>query len=1200
MNTNALKRFAPEARIKLIDQIGAKLEKVLTTDSVELREKATAIKQLQEAINLSSKQQLIDAVAYTWFNRMIALRFMDVNGYEPIGVKVISPNENATLPQLLQEAKAGNIPDELPVNKQRVYDLLSGKLPATNAQNEAYRELLVAACNNLHKIFPFLFEKIDDYSELLLPDDLLSEFSIIEDIKNGMPTEDCKEVEILGWLYQFYISEKKDEVFTAKGKVEKEDIPAVTQLFTPRWIVEYMVQNTVGKLWLQNIPNSKLQNYMPYYIASPSDTEDDFLKINSVEEITLLDQACGSGHILVYGFELLSKIYEEEGYDQSEIPKLIIEKNLIGFEIDERAAQLASLALMLKARSYQRRAFRKNITPNIICYKDLALTTDEIKDTFSQVKIELNEELLHDLKNMQQATNLGSLIQTLSSNDDLQKTLIGLQQKENINSDLFLQKNVMMLIEAIKQLIALAQKYHSVVANPPYMGSKNMNKGLSDFVKTNYPDSKADLMACFMEAGLAALKPKGILGMINQHSWMFLSSYEKLREKLIENITFDTLLHLGARTFPEIGGEVVQNASFTFINKTAKNKGSYIRLVDENTSELKNTKTLEAIQNPNCTWFYTANQNNFQKIPGSPIGYWLSEKILKIFEKGKQLDKITKIRQGLASGNNSYFIRYWTEIDHDKFNKSSLSIQDAIQSNSKWFPYNKGGEYRKWSGNKEFVIIFDKMGVDMLSKSGNNLPSKALYFKAALTWTAISGNLSVRVQEKGTIFSNAGMVCIADNEDFYHLLAFFNSKVSKNILQALSPTLNFNAGDIKRLPYIKILLKKIKNKTTDVVKICDSEWNTRETSWDFEENELIRIKGNDLEDAYDAYCNYWQLKFNKLHSNEEELNRQFIEIYGLEEELSPDVPLTEITLLKEEVNEKKLKKVSELYQSGWQLQNSKWILEEANPKPKLPFDTKEIMQQFVSYAVGCMFGRYSLDKKGLILANQGETLQDYLQKIELSKDEVSFLPDDDNVIPILDNEWFEDDIVGRFYKFLKVGFGDSNFEKNLAFVEDGLGKDIRTYFLKDFYEDHIKRYKKRPIYWMFSSPKGEFNAMIYMHRYTQDSLNQILNGYLKSYKDKLTTEIDRQAHIKNVGTAREQTIATKEEDRIRKVLLELQEYEREMYKIATERIEIDLDDGVLVNYNKFGSFIKEVKGLNNKAAKAKVKKFDWIDVSEIR
>jgi len=1182
MNTNALKKFAQEARRKLLDQVSSKLEYVLNTDTTELREKSNQVQKLREAIKSTSKEQVIDKVTYTWFNRFMALRFMDANNYQPIGIGVLTPKDGFTLPELLDEAKQGHIPKELLVKNQHIYDLLDGKIPSANAQNEAYKELLIGACNHLNKVFPFLFERINDYTELLLPDDLTSELSIVQDICDGMRIEDCEEVEVIGWLYQFYISEKKDEVFASKSAVKKEDIPAATQLFTPRWIVEYMVQNTVGKLWLQNKPKSKLREHMPYFIESPSVASEDYLKLNSIEELTLLDQACGSGHILVYGFELLYKIYEEEGYNPNEIPELIIKNNLFGFEIDERASQLAGMALMMKARSYNRRFFRKEVEPTILCFKDLVLSNDEFKDTFQQISFKLSDELVYDLTNMQRATNYGSLIAPHTSTQELEKVLAVIITKEN-TSDAFLKYQLEQLKIAVQQLILLSHKYHCIVDNPPYMGGGNMNKILGDYVKTNYPDSKADLMACFMEAGIKMLQPKGFLGMINQHSWMFLSSYEKLRKKLIKSVFFDTNLHLGPRTFPEIGGEVVQNASFTFWYAIKDEKGSYIRLVDDITSELKRTKAIEAIYNSDCGWFYTFNQKDFKKIPGSPIGYWASKRFVENFSKNNSLSEISETRKGLATGNNARFVREWFEVTLRNIGFNCGSRVIAKESNCTWFPMNDGGSSRRWYGNNGSIVNWKNDGnllCNLKTEDGKRIRATNLnldyIFRPLISWSQISsGGFTARISNEGFLFSNAGTALFVDEsneEQLITILGLLNSKIASKSLEIISPTLNFNPGEIAKIPFVKnndacgTVKRNIENNMF--------EWNSRENSWDFNLNELIRIKGLDLEETYDLYQQYWKNKFYQLHKNEEELNRKFIEIYGLQDELTSEVPLEEITILKEETK----------------IVNN-----------QLVFQADEVFQQFMSYAVGCMFGRYSLDREGLILANQGENLQDYLEKVALTEDKLSFTPDDDNIIPILDDEWFEDDIVGRFYEFLKASFGTANFDKNLAFVEECLGKDVRKYFIKDFYADHIKRYKKRPIYWMFSSPKGSFNVLIYLHRYTPDTLNKILNGYLIEYRGKLSTRMEFLDHLIVSGSSSEQTKAQKEKDKLRLIVLELQEYERDSIRpLATERISIDLDEGVLVNYNKFGNAIKEVKGLNDKVTKKKVKGFDWIDKSQIR
>jgi len=1189
MNTNQIKRFAQAARKKLIEQVGARLEFVLHTDSAVLREKTEALRQLQVAINTYGKVQVIEKIAYTWFNRLIALRFMDVNNYQPIGTRVVTPKEGYTLPEILEEAKHGHITDELPVKRVNILELLDGIKPSNNPQNEAYKELLTGACNHLNKIFPFLFERINDYTELLMPDDLISQYSIIQDVRDGMQPDDCKEVEIIGWLYQFYISERKDEVFASKTSVKKEDIPAATQLFTPRWIVEYMVQNTVGKLWLQNRPNSKIRDFMPYYIDSPSSKATDYLKLNSIEELMLLDQACGSGHILVYGFELLYKIYEEEGYNPSDIPQLIIEKNLYGFEIDERAAQLAGFALMMKARSYHRRFFKKEVEPKILCYSDLTLAKGEVKSLFHELTIDLPDSLNYDFELLRQATNLGSLIQPKTPLGVLKHILDIIEEKQR-TADIFSQPKIEILRDGLLQLIPLCAKYHCVVDNPPYMGSGNMNKELSEFVKTNYPDSKADLMACFMEAGLAALYYNGLLGMINQHSWMFLSSYEKLRNKLISKVQIDTLLHLGPHTFPEIGGEVVQNASFTLCNSLLSSKGSYIRLLDFENSELKRSKTLESIQNPKCEWFYTADQKDFEKIPGSPISYWLSKFVRSKFEYGKINDSaILKI--GLSTGDNNRFIRLWHEIQ-------AIDLNCDVFNGKKWFALISGGEKRKWYGNHFKAIQWIDSGEKIKSHPKSVIRNESYYFKSNLDWSRISTDFfGVRFNEPNYIFdTNSGCVFSSEN-DLVQFAAYLNSKVSNYYNTVLSPTISFQVGDVSKLPFVKLNnCECIIAIAKESINICKKEYDKHEYSWNFQISPLFdallgdigiastqfsrsRIlskiqEGQTIKDAYNSYVEIWSKMFLQLHNNEEELNRQFIEIYGLQDELTPDVPLEEITILKEESS----------------------IVD-----GELVFHPEVVMAQFISYAVGCMFGRYSLDKEGLILANQGETLRDYLEKTGMSKSNLTFVPDEDNIIPVLDDEWFEDDITGRFNEFLKANFGMENFDKNLLFVEESLGMDIRKYFTRYFYSDHIQRYKKRPIYWMISSLKGSFNVLIYMHRYTPDTLNQILNGYLREYKGKISTQIEHLDHIIVTGSSSEATKATKQQDKYRTILLELQEYERDiLYPLASERIAIDLDDGVLVNYNKFGMAIKEVAGLNDKVTKKKVKEFDWINGEEIR
>lgn len=1180
MNTNQLKKFAQEARKKLIGLVGAKLEKVLTQDSVALRTKASVIESLKEELSKTSKEVLIDKVAYTWFNRLVALRFMDANDFQPLGINVLSPAPGVagSSSQLLSDIQAGIFPSDLNLDNEYIMAVLNRTTPSNNPDDTVFRLVLIAVCNDLHRIFPFLFERIDDYTELLLPDDLTSSFSIVSDIVNGMSTEDCQEVEIIGWLYQFYISEKKDEVFSAKGKVEKEDIPAATQLFTPRWIVEYMVQNTVGKLWLQNNPGSDLRNHMPYYIEAPEETTtSEFLKVECIEDIKLLDQACGSGHILVYGFELFTKIYEEQGYSPSDIPALIIQNNLIGFEIDERAAQLAGFAIIMKARAYHRRFFRKARAPHILCFKDIYFSDAEISEILKTYNIACTEQFRADLEIMAEATNLGSLIQPQTGLDDLIRIQDKIQN-ETTTTLLFEDQQKRKLLHALHQLIPLQKKYHCVVDNPPYMGGGKMNATLSSYVKEQYPNSKADLMACFMESGLFMLQNKGYLGMINQHSWMFLSSYESLRNDIINKAYIDTLLHLGARTFPEIGGEVVQNAAFTFSKSKCKNIGSYIRLVDYDSTNLKKDKTLEAIRNPKCGWFYTANQKDFEKIPGGNIGYWLSEKWFTILLTNK-IEQFAVTKAGVVTGNDNYFIRNWNECafkDIDFYPKK-------YNYNKKYNLFQKGGEYRKHYGNNQYIIKLNDLWSTQFYNKSIRRGDENYYFNEGVSWSLIGSGIrkSFRLIKDSACGTASPTIYLSKTSNNLYALALLNSNISSKLLNLYNPTLSLLSTDIGNIPFYKQKTFNIDSIITFqelCIQISQREWDSRETSWDFVENELTRIQKDNsnelISDSIAGYISYWRDQFFQLHQNEETLNREFIEIYELEDELTPDVPLEDITLLKDETK----------------IINGELIFQE-----------NEIIAQLISYAVGCIFGRYSLDKEGLILANQGENLADYIQKVGKGEADLSFIPDEDNVVPLLDEEWFDDDIVNRVREFISAVWGADQLQTNINYIEQALGKDLRKYLIRDFYKDHIKRYKKRPIYWMFSSPKGSFNVLIYMHRYTQDTISTILNGYLRPFMEKIRNEMQRQQDIIIAGSASEQGRARKREDQLADLLMDCEKYEHDiLYPLASERISIDLDDGVLVNYNKFGEAIAPVTGLNDTKTKKKVKGFDWIDTTTIR
>ena len=1177
MNTNQLKRFAQEARTKLLQQVGAKMNYVLSQDTSELRGKADTLQKLNEEIHRHGKQAMIDKVAYTWFNRLVALRFMDVNGYQPIGLSVVSPaTPDHVSPQILTEAHSGNIPGELKVNKTLLFDILDGRQPSNNPDNEVYRMLLVAACNHLSHLFPFLFERIEDYTELLLPDDLTSPFSIVNDVVTGMAEEDCREVEIIGWLYQFYISEKNEQLIQSKNTYKKDELAPASQLFTPKWIVRYMVDNTLGQFWSECYPQTKILSELEFYIK-PAYIDQLKKREANIEEVKFFDPCTGSGHILSYAFDVFYRIYEELGYEPSRIPELIITKNLWGVDIDQRASQLASFVLLMKGRQRYRRFFKKieanSVVPNIYFYQDFE----------SDSKFE-------------NAEALGSLINI--GPDEYNQ----IQIEENT---LFSEKQSE--LKALYRL--LGQRYELVVTNPPYINSSRMEPSVKEFVDKNYPDTKSDLFATFVIRCLELCKVDGLTGYMTPFVWMFISSYEKLRKKVINDHLINNLVQLEYSGFD---GATVPICTFTLRKSNIENaKGSYIRLSDFRGSENQAPKTLEAIQNPQCGWFYTANQKDFEKIPGSPIGYWLSERIKNVFVKYNKLGNLTEIKQGLTTSNNERFLRLWNEVSILKIGFNFDNSEEAILSDCKWFPHNKGGYFRKWYGNLDYVVNYHKDGQEMKDFQSKlnqgwtaRIKSREFYFKECISWTMISsGTFAARFYPVGTISNIAGPAIFNMHNKLY-ILAYLNSKISNFLIQSLNPTINNNVAELNLLPYIEKNIESVNRLTDTCLKIVQFEWNCKETSWDFQQNELIRCKSNCgqncadidllseedrneiseiekiptnsnlLKDCYEAYKSKWTKMFFQLHRNEEELNRQFIEIYGLQDELTPDVPLEEITILQEETS----------------IENG-----------ELVFHADEVFAQFVSYAVGCMFGRYSLDKEGLILANQGETLQDYLEKVGKGEEELTFVPDRDNIIPVLDDEWFRDDIVERFHTFLKASFGEQNFRKNLDFVEECLGKDIRKYFTRDFYKDHIRRYKKRPIYWMFSSPKGYFNVLVYLHRYTPDTINRILNSYLKEYIEKLKMYRTQQEHIEVEGSVTEQNKARKEIDRINVMLEDCMQYETEiLYPLATERITLNLDDGVLVNYNKLGSAVAKVDGLNDKKTKEKVRNFDWIDASQIR
>ncbi len=1170
METLKLKRFAQYARRSLLEQVSAKLKLVLAENSAARRESTEAIKKLEEAIKGHGKEQVIERVAYIWFNRFCALRFMDVNRYNR--VNVVSPADPGQFqPEILAEAKMGHIDEEMVHDKvrQQIFALLDGKAPSRDPQGEAYRLLVVAACNFWNKAMPFLFQRIDDYTELLMPDDLLSGNSILAYTREAMTPDACEDVEVIGWLYQFYISEKKDEVFDGLKKNKKitpENIPAATQLFTPHWIVRYLVENSLGRLWLLNRPGSKLALQMDYYIK-PEQAETDFLRIAKPEEIKICDPACGSGHMLTYAFDLLYAIYEEEGYEPAEIPEKILTNNLYGIEIDERAGELAAFALTMKARAKQRRFFSKGVKPNICVLENVHFDEGELKSYMDFVGRDLfTAPLQTTLRQFEEADNFGSLIRPDVTDVD---GMLRILKSKNVSGQLFISMTHQKVLQALQQADYLSPKYHVVIANPPYMGGKGMNGRLAAWLKDNYTDVKSDLFSAFVVKCSELGKKLGHVGVMSPNVWMYLSSYEKLRDFLTGSKTFTNLVELPLSGFK---GATVQICAYNFENKHSPNlKGTFVRLVDFKGGDDEMAEyTKEAVSATECSWKFRATTESFRRIPGSPISYWVSERLLKAFENGILLRQITIPRQGLATMDNARFTRQWHEVSRSRF--SSLSLRD--ETASKWFPYNKGGDFRKWYGNQEFVVNWEDSGseIKQLSISRYGSASKRVvnedsYFKKSITWSKIGTGLpSFRLQPDGAVFDVAGMSMFPKEKDFPLLLCCLNTQIVLQLLKVLSPTLNFEAGQVGLIPIIKPQgsFAQIFDRAVEKQK---ADWDAYETSWDFTGLPLLNPDYHQpsLKATYQKLRAHWREMTLEMQRLEEENNRIFIDAYGLQDELTPEVPLKEITLT-----------CNPHYRYGGDKSADEL-------EALLLGDT---MRELVSYAVGCMFGRYALDKPGLILANQGETIEDYLKQIS----ETSFPADDDNVIPMLDGDWFTDDIAERFRKFLRVAFGDEHYEANLKFVEKGLGKngkarDIRDYFLKDFYSDHVRRYKKRPIYWLFSSPKGSFNALIYMHRYRPDTASVVLNDYLREFRTKLTSHKNHLEAVSISGSASqgEKTKALKEIEKITKMIAEMEEYEREvLYPLATEQVEIDLDDGVKVNYPKLGAALKKIVGLDAK------------------
>ncbi len=1132
-NTATLKTFAQQTRAKLISLITTKLQFVLGQDTAELRGHEKEVDILRKEIQSKGEKNVIEEVAYTWFNRVMALRYMDANGYNT--PMTVSPATGQTRPEILQDAMGGTFDEELRLSSE---DKL---LP----EAKLYRRLLVAICNQKYAEMPFLFERISDYTELLLPDDLLSDQSFVSDIRNGMTGEDCQNVELVGWLYQFYITDRKADAEvkkTKKGGLKSDEQAAATQLFTPHWVVRYMVENSLGRIWMTLHPESPLIKEMPYYIPTPEGQTDTIPEdIKSAVDIRFLDPCMGSGHILVYAFDLFTKMYEEEGYQTREIPALILTNNIFGIDIDRRCYQLASFALTMKARAYYSRYLRKAIQPNTIVLHNID------HDTIASVG---NLDANSSMWQFENVDTIGSLLQITA--DDCNKI--------KIEDGLFGARQQLLKTQAKY----LSKKYHCVVTNPPYLG-KGMGDILKNYILVHFPNSKADTMATFMERCLDLCTTKGRMAMINMQSWMFLASYEDLRINLLENFQIETMLHLGPHAFDEIGGEVVQCATFVMQRFKPVYSGLFYKLTEGNNCAAKEADFIN-----NKTSYYSVNQNNFEKIQGSPITFGFNEKYYDCFSYPIMENYCLSNGQNIT-GNNDKYLRLFWEVDMIHVSKNF------------WIFCARGGGYRKYYGNVDNLILWTENARNHYKKDKiARIISEDLRFKKGITWSYVcSGRPTFRVLHENELFEKAGTsVFLHDENLLIPLMGLLNSKVAAKLYHIIQPSTKLQVRDMFLLPIADSAIKK-----TSLTKLIEKnislykqDWDAHETSWDFCENELISVNREEadlnggrnlpLELVNEYYKSSWEYTFNKLHSNEEELNRQFIEIYGLQDELTPDVPLSEITIL----------------------QKGEITIEDN----EIVWHEDIIIKQLISYLVGCFMGRYSIDRPGLIIASQHQDLNTLGLKVEgIDNNTPGKLPiDDDGIVPIIEEEdFFADDMTQRIEQAIKVIFGEENYHANLKYINEKLGKPLREYLFKDFYSDHIdgKMYQKRPIYWLFSSKMGEkkkkgyFKALVYMHRMEPDTLSKLHADYVHPYLNKIERQLSEAEDqtTRDDLTQAQRNKALKSVEELRDKVREVHAFEQQLVEMASHRLSIDLDDGVKANYPKYYPLVEPIKGLES-------------------
>ena len=1206
MNKTSLKLFAIEARNELMEKMRTRLDILgITKNGIEKakvvgreveingslypRESYNSLVRKYKQIGY---EELVEESAYTWFNRLTALAFMEANEY--IDEKMIFNNGLKNEPGIIDNYYDfeffKNLDSEL---QKELHDLRDEN--TANSIEKLYSILVEEKCEELSAIMPFMFKKKGTYSDILFPTGLLIENSLLVRIREEIGKE--APIELIGWLYQFYNSEKKDQVFEAlkkNTKITKENVPAATQLFTPDWIVKYMVENSLGKLALESTGiNESLKTNWKYYIESELDESSEKIKI---EDMKILDPAMGSGHILVYAFDLLFEMYENLGWSTKESVLSILKNNIYGLEIDERAGQLASFALMMKAREKFSRLF--SVLKREEDFKLNTLIIEESNSLSERVKNRIKANNLNNLnkiiEDFEDAKEYGSILklETIdkellerefnilkeSFNNNEQGTLIFNEDELDIN----IEEDLELIESLIRQHITLVNQYETVVTNPPYMGGKGFSPKLKTYVEKNYKDTKSDLFAVFIERCNEFTKKNCYTSMITMQSWMFLSSFENLRKNIVEKTEIKTLNHLGARAFSEIGGEVVSTVAWISQKKSPKNDGTYLRLVDYNNADLKEEEFF------NKANYFQAKQKDFEKIPGSPIAYWVSDKIREIFEKNQKLGEIADLKNGFTTGNNDLFLRLWNEVSFIKIGYNMKNSQEALESKKKWFPYNKGGNFKKWYGNQEYLINWENEGNSI--KGYGHLVARSLkyMFLPNISWSKIgSSTISFRYYPLGFMFDVAGLSMFLQKEiSYFYIIGFLNSKISHRILAFLSSTLNFEVGHISNIPIIKKENTLVEKLVEENLNISKEEWDSRETSWDFEKISLI--DGEDLKAAFENYCSHWRDNFVQLHKNEEELNRLFIEIYDLQDEMDEKVSFDDITILKKEA---KIVEIDNSKAKEFSSESERYLYDRG---VSLEFNKDELVKQFLSYAIGCIMGRYSTNKPGLIMANSDDVLElssnkffvkdangDIRQEVE-----TEFLPDEFGILPITAEKDFSNDIVERVKEFVKFVYGEESLKDNLNFIAEALGnKDnrnpeeiLRTYFITAFYKDHLQRYQNRPIYWLMNSgKKNAFSCLFYMHRYEPLTVARVRADYLIHYQEMLENKrkfIERQLYDEDIS-AKEKKNVEKELKDLDILLKELREYANEVKHIAEQKIPLDLDDGINVNYERLGAILKK-------------------------